>query len=313
MRRDGFLVKIVPPGGYDVYRLHLSPRAVWAAVAGLVLVIVLALGTQLWQLQRAAAAVHSLEAEAAQHRAQVGAIDHQADALSAQLRALQRENAEIRRLLGVPAGPKPSPQPSHAAVRVPVPSEIVAVKSRLDRLAQASHATTQDQRHLAGLVNRVLDLRRLARTARNRMLAALPSLNPVDGAVVAGFGYRTNPWPEFHKGLDLAADYGAPVHAAAAGVVASAGWDGGFGIKVDIDHGNGYHTWYAHLSRVAVAVGQTVAKRQTIGAVGATGEATGPHLHYQIVRDGTAIDPAPFLDGVPRRVLASLPDPERVQ
>ena len=95
--------------------------------------------------------------------------------------------------------------------------------------------------------------------------------------------------------------------------MATAGWDpGGFGIKVDIDHGNGYHTWYAHLSRVTVAAGQHVTKGEPIALIGSTGESTGPHLHYQVMYQGQAIDPLPFLNGVPPKVLATLPDPRNV-
>jgi murein DD-endopeptidase MepM/ murein hydrolase activator NlpD len=194
----------------------------------------------------------------------------------------------------------------------PAPT-VAMVQDRLARLAHASEARLTDGRALDRLARRVLDLRRIAALARQRMIAALPSLNPVDGSISASYGWRINPWPEFHKGLDLAADYGTPVHAAADGIVGSAGWDGGFGIKVDLDHANGYHTWYAHLSRVAIAPGAHVHKGDVIAFVGATGEATGPHLHYQIMLDGRAIDPAPFLTGVPARVLATLPSLGRVQ
>ena len=311
MTGDGFLIKIVPPGGYDVYRVHLSRRAVFgAAVAALALVFG-ALGVHAWQLNAADAAVRTLQAQASAQQDQIVAVDRQADALSAQLRALQRENAEIRRMIGVP-GQKPSPHPSHAAVSVPRP-DLTAVRTRLARLAAASRATAQDERRLSGLAHRVLNLRRLAGIARARLIAALPSINPVDGAIAAGYGYRTLPWPEFHHGVDLEADYGAPVHAAADGTVVATGWEGGFGIKVDVDHGNGYHSWYAHLSRVAVTVGEHVTKGQTIAAVGATGDATGPHLHYQLMKDGAPIDPAPYLAGIPPSVMALLPDPNRVQ
>jgi murein DD-endopeptidase MepM/ murein hydrolase activator NlpD len=153
-------------------------------------------------------------------------------------------------------------------------------------------------------------MRRLASLARERLIAAIPSLSPVDGSVASGFGYRASPWPEFHKGVDLAAAYGTQVRAAAAGTVVSAGWDpGGFGIKVDIDHGNGYHTWYAHLSRAKVTPGERIAKGQPIALVGSTGESTGPHLHYQVMYEGNPIDPEPFLNGVPSKVLATLPGP----
>jgi murein DD-endopeptidase MepM/ murein hydrolase activator NlpD len=130
----------------------------------------------------------------------------------------------------------------------------------------------------------------------------------VNGGIAASFGWRTNPWPEFHKGVDLEANYGTPVHATAAGTVASASWDGGFGLKVDIDHGNGYHTWYAHLSRASVAPGQRVTKGQLIALSGSSGESTGPHLHYQLMYEGQPIDPQPFLNGVPEKVIATLPD-----
>jgi murein DD-endopeptidase MepM/ murein hydrolase activator NlpD len=305
---DAFLIKIVPPRGYDVYRLRLSRAALAGAVAGVVLCIAAALGLHAWQLHQAERAVVQLQLETAAQSAEITAVDRQADALAAQLRSLQRENAEIRALIGMPAKGKTAERPTHGSVAVPAEgNRLAAVRARLARLEHASHAAALEEAKLVGLAGRVLELRRIANIARDRMIAALPSLNPVDGAIVDGFGYRLRPWPEFHKGVDLAADYGAPVHAAAAGVIVSAGWDGGFGIKVDIDHGNGYHTWYAHLSRVGVAPGEHVVKGQTIAAVGATGEATGPHLHYQVMRLGAAINPAPYLNGVPHDVLASLP------
>jgi murein DD-endopeptidase MepM/ murein hydrolase activator NlpD len=179
---------------------------------------------------------------------------------------------------------------------------------RLRELARASDATREDAQHLQRIAMRVLNLRRMASIAHERMLAAIPSLNPVNGGIAASFGWRTNPWPEFHKGLDLEANYGTPVHATAAGTVASAGWDGGFGIKVDIDHGNGYHTWYAHLSRASVNPGQQVTKGQLIALSGSSGSSTGPHLHYQLMHDGQPIDPEPFLRGVPEKLIATLPD-----
>ena len=140
----------------------------------------------------------------------------------------------------------------------------------------------------------------------DRTLAAIPSLDPTSGGeLTSGFGYRTNPYPEFHQGLDLAQPTGHPVLVSGDGVVTFAGWSGGFGNKIEVDHGNGYVTWYGHLSRVEVSVGEHVARGKQIGDVGATGDATGPHLHYQIMYKGSPIDPTPFLGGVPRYVIAS--------
>jgi murein DD-endopeptidase MepM/ murein hydrolase activator NlpD len=124
---------------------------------------------------------------------------------------------------------------------------------------------------------------------------------------VGCFCYRTYPDTEFHPGVDLAADYGQTVRASAAGTVVSADWDGGYGKKVDIDHGNGYHTWYAHLSTFNVKAGQYVRKGEAIALAGSTGFSTGPHLHYQVMLNGKPVDPTPYLTGVPSQVLASLP------
>lgn len=191
---------------------------------------------------------------------------------------------------------------------------IAAVRDRERRaLDEAARRDVVQRRIAARLAQRLLTLRRYTERIRLRALAAIPSINPVDGAIASAYGYRSSPSTEFHRGVDLEADYGTTVHAAAAGVVVSASWDGGFGLKVDIDHGNGYHSWYAHLSRTLVAPGAHVRKGQSIAAVGATGYATGPHLHYQVMRAGTAIDPTPFLAGVPKAIMATLPDPERVQ
>jgi len=94
-----------------------------------------------------------------------------------------------------------------------------------------------------------------------------------------------------HLGVDYAAPYGTPVHAAADGLVVFAGWEGGFGRTVRLRHANGYETLYGHLSRLAVRAGQRVAQGALVGAVGATGLATGPHLDYRMARDGRFVDP----------------------
>lgn len=118
---------------------------------------------------------------------------------------------------------------------------------------------------------------------------------PVDGArLSSGFGMRTHPilgFSRLHRGVDFAAPIGTPVLASAAGRVVRAGWGGGYGNTIDIDHGRGIITRYAHLSRMDVRVGQQVGQGQRIGAVGSTGLSTGPHLHYEVIRDGMPVDP----------------------
>jgi murein DD-endopeptidase MepM/ murein hydrolase activator NlpD len=116
---------------------------------------------------------------------------------------------------------------------------------------------------------------------------------PVRAPVGDRFGPRGN---RFHSGLDFTASYGARVVAAASGRVRFAGWDtGGYGYLVRIRHGNGVGTWYAHLSRITVRRGQAVRAGAHIGNVGASGHATGPHLHFEIRVRGAALDPLPAL------------------
>jgi murein DD-endopeptidase MepM/ murein hydrolase activator NlpD len=134
----------------------------------------------------------------------------------------------------------------------------------------------------------------------NRTLALVPYRKPVIGEVefTSGFGIRNDPFlgrPAMHTGLDFRAAMGDPVRATADGKVASAGWAGGYGRMVEIDHGNGLSTRYGHLSEISVKVGDSVKIGQVIGAVGSTGRSTGPHLHYETRIDGEAVDPQKFL------------------
>lgn len=122
-------------------------------------------------------------------------------------------------------------------------------------------------------------------------------LKPVDGMVTDGFGWRTHPITgeqQYHAGIDIGAGEGTPVLAAGAGEVVQAGWNGGYGNSVTLDHGNGLETLYGHLSSVLVSVGQMVSQLEKIGLVGSTGNSTGPHLHFEISQGGSLIDPGPL-------------------
>lgn len=121
---------------------------------------------------------------------------------------------------------------------------------------------------------------------------------PVTGTITSPFGYRPNPFGggmEFHQGLDIAAPMGTTVTAADSGTIISAGWYGGYGNYILIDHGGGMSTGYGHLSQIFVSAGQQVQKGQAIGAVGSTGASTGPHLHFEVRLNGKPTDPAAYL------------------
>ncbi|MEA3219759.1 M23 family metallopeptidase [Immundisolibacter sp.] len=125
----------------------------------------------------------------------------------------------------------------------------------------------------------------------------LPS--PVPGAQLSSyFGSRSDPFSgrrEFHPGIDFRAPQGAPIQAMAAGVVVGSGWESGYGNVVEIDHGNGFRTRYAHNQANLVTKGQTVKRSQLIARVGRTGHATGSHVHLEVLRGGRLMDPADYL------------------
>lgn len=128
---------------------------------------------------------------------------------------------------------------------------------------------------------------------------ATPIYNPAQGvAISSSFGVRRDPLlgtPAMHAGIDFRVSYGGTVHAAGAGTVISAGWNGGYGRMVEIEHGDGMTTRYAHLSKITVKTGDRLERGAIVGKAGSSGRSTGPHLHYEVRRNGTAIDPLRFI------------------
>ncbi|KXB89068.1 peptidase, M23 family [Veillonellaceae bacterium DNF00626] len=121
---------------------------------------------------------------------------------------------------------------------------------------------------------------------------------PCNGPITSPFGYRTHPifgTTIYHSGIDIGVDYNTPIHAADGGTVILAGWCGGYGNAVIIDHGNGLQTLYGHNTSVAVSEGQTVSQGQVIAYSGSTGYSTGPHCHFEVRRNGEAVDPMGYL------------------
>ena len=141
-----------------------------------------------------------------------------------------------------------------------------------------------------------------AATVQNLALMRLPSRMPIEGAeLVSSFGNRDDPFTgrrAFHGGLDFAAGAGTAIHAAAGGMVTVAGFRADFGWVVVVDHGNGLSTRYAHASLLFVKVGDLVTPGDRVAAVGSSGRSTGPHLHFEVLRHGEAVDPRRYLAGL---------------
>jgi len=133
-----------------------------------------------------------------------------------------------------------------------------------------------------------------------RSLIAIPSGKPAStGMISSSYGYRRDPFTgggAMHSGMDFKGPLGQPILAAAGGRVTHAGWKSGYGKTVEVTHGNGLMTRYAHLSRIGVVAGQKVEQGLQLGAMGSTGRSTGTHLHFEVRLNGRAINPRPFLE-----------------
>ena len=183
--------------------------------------------------------------------------------------------------------------------------ELTAVRRRgvESEVAQMESLSAAEESALEGLIlerERELAAQRRAAGIAGGVESGTPGMFswPVTGTITSPFGWRSNPFgggPEFHQGLDIAAPMGTTVTAAAGGTVIMAQWYGGYGNYILIDHGAGFSTGYGHLSAMYVSSGQAVQRGQAIGAVGSTGQSTGPHLHFEVRIAGKPVDPAPRL------------------
>lgn len=162
---------------------------------------------------------------------------------------------------------------------------------------------------LDGAIQRSAEAR--ARELRE-IVKILPVAAPLDDySIRSGFGARVDPLTgkrAFHPGVDLTAPYRTPVYSTAPGTVSFAGVLGGYGKTVEIDHGHGIVTRFAHLHRIAVARGQTIGLHQKVGELGSTGRSTGPHLHYEVLVNDDPVDPEKFLQVGAESTVAPAPD-----
>jgi len=168
---------------------------------------------------------------------------------------------------------------------------VIAASDALNRLHNRVNYQQKSFDKITELIDRKEDL-----------LAAIPAIQPLSNKqlerVASGFGYRIDPVykiPKMHAGLDFTANTGTPIYATADGKVITSGFnDGGYGNHVVINHGFGYETLYVHMVRIKARVGHKVKRGEVIGWVGNTGKSTGPHLHYEVHKNGNPLDPVYF-------------------
>jgi murein DD-endopeptidase MepM/ murein hydrolase activator NlpD len=276
----------------------LSIRHVLVGSAALA-VLLLASGTVLGYWIAASQAPRTVAAQERPRPALPFALE-QLGALSGRLFKLESQAAQLSKRLGVQpeaAAPQDAAA-SQAAAKAggsggpmlpPRPADVA-----LDTLNALELQLARVEQRIAV----VADAATLHTLARMRW----PSRPPIEGAeIVSRYGNREDPLTHhqaFHAGLDFAAEYGSPIRAAAGGNVAYAGWRSDFGWVVEIDHGNGLTTRYAHASKLLVKAGMVVAPGDTVAQVGSSGRSTGPHLHFEVLRNGEHTDPRRYLAGL---------------
>jgi len=240
----------------------------------------------------------NLKLENESYRAAAGELASQISSLQMAMRQLaeqaQLDPATLEAMEKLPAMVK-----SQAMGGSAVPADLIAKKPT----TTTGHAagTLGVLRDLLGVLEDRLASVRTRVEGQQALARATPTLWPMLGVwYTSGFGARKDPFTgqqEYHTGIDLAADKGTPIRATADGTVESVGYNGNYGNSILMTHGFGISTRFGHMSRFAVAAGQRVKRGDVIGFVGATGRATSPHLHYEILFNGTPTNPLRLLVG----------------
>jgi len=213
------------------------------------------------------------------------------EALSASMTRLAQSNGELRAYAHLPLlDPEMLQVGIGGALPAPI-SDSTGSEDLLARLGQMERQVSLQENSLSEIKTELDD--------QEDLLKSLPSIKPVGGAAFSsGFGHRRDPFTgrwEPHFGVDFNGPAGLPVYAAADGVVIHAEREPAYGNVIVIDHGHGYRTLYAHLSRLYVSKGDHVERGETIAALGNTGRSTGPHLHYEVLYHNKNLDPLDFM------------------
>ncbi len=285
---------ILPTGSRAVATLRAVPAATALGVVGAVAVAALASGMALgYELATARLGAQALTAPALD-TASGRLLTERVGSLQGKLVRLETAAMDLARRVGKPVAGStettPQAEPSGPAggpyEPLATPLRLVALIERLEHGIQRAEGTLADI--AAGAA------------ARNLARMAVPTRMPVAGTrVSSGFGSRLEPLPGHwarHTGIDLPAPSGTPIVASAGGRVSFAGFRPAYGTTVEIDHGNGLKTRYAHARRLNVRRGELVLPGQAIATVGSTGRSTGPHLHFEVLRNGRAVEPRKYLE-----------------
>ena len=293
----GYTVMLVPHDGRQISKrdLHTAQLKKACALAGGVItgavVLILALSGLLYSRNKEVNELSEYRKIRAQQEQKLQELAKNTEAVQKQLAMLHKIETQVRE------------QMKKSGMEVPGKSELAAKnggkggpsRTNISNLVVLQEQNAFLQQHLAASTQDWDNLLTSIKTENYRQ-EVTPNLWPLDGGYVSSeFGGRANPFDgyssDYHPGIDIADNYGAPVYASASGYVQRAGWYGGYGKYIKISHDYGYATAYAHLSSIEINAGDYVSKGQIIGYVGSTGYSTGPHLHFEVLLHGTQINP----------------------
>ena len=288
MRRRFYTIFILPHAHARFRKLHLSRNFVVVSCG------ILALGLLggglaphlLFRVQAQSAVLADLEAQNRTLRDDKNRHETTLDQMAQRLDQVESQASRLARELGLKE----------------VPGERAAAGGALLPYAPSDPRVMDEQIQALGTRLQALDLSfdtlDHAWQERAKMLACTPSLLPVAGFFSDGFGWRKDPitgQKAFHEGVDIVAETGTAVRAPADGLVITAGRKSSYGKAIDLSHGYGLGTRFGHLSAVLVRPGQRVRRGDVIGRVGSTGRSTGPHLHYEVFKEGRQVNPRRYL------------------
>ena len=293
----GYTLMLVPHDGRSISKKDLHTRqmkkaatclgAVALGTAGLIVL----LSSMLYARNKEANELAAYKAIKAQQEQKLQELAKNTEAVQKQLAVLHKIEAQVREQMKKSGMELPGKSelteknggkggPSKTKV-----SDLVVLQEQNALLQKNLQASTHDWDNLLASIK-----------AENYRNEVTPNLWPLDGGYISSdFGSRANPFDgyssDYHPGIDIAENYGAPVYASASGYVQRAGWYGGYGKYIKISHDYGYATAYGHLSSIEISAGDYVSKGQIIGYVGSTGYSTGPHLHFEVLLYGEQVNP----------------------
>ncbi|GAB4319892.1 MAG: M23 family metallopeptidase [Candidatus Zixiibacteriota bacterium] len=298
--KERLQLMIIPPSTDGVRQFSLHPWVIPGALGSIAVLVLVALTTSIFafkywtsdsELARQKEANRQLQLQIAQ-------LDRSVGELHDKLVLLEESEQQVRSVFGFP-----ELDPAERALGIGgnvIPDEMLAggsddgpfdavfaIETDLDRLLRRAEF---ERENFEAIYKALID--------RKEQLDHTPSISPVDGHLVRGYGIRPDPFTgvkRLHGGVDLSANIGTPVRAPANGRVTATGYQSQLGKMIKIDHGYNVETRYGHLSKILVKRGQTVKRGEVIGYAGNTGYSTGPHLHYEVHVDGRRVDPLKYI------------------